>query len=651
MKFHWLLPSILSVFVLSSAASAAKLKSWRFDASHNQLYFKTEGGVQPKAKLIFNPTRLVIDLPGTTLERSTVKKEYGGAIRSIRVGQFDEGTTRVVVEISPGYKLDPQQVKVRGTSPSQWIVQIPKPQKVAYTPPAPKNNRPLPLPRSLSQGNASAPRKIFSVITTNDSLPPRTPSLLNRNALSTSSGAALQIQNVQVTGDGLFVRARGGANPVVNVNRSRDRDTINVDFKDATLSPLAPANIRVNRLGISNIQLAQVQSSPPVVRMTMQVNVTSPDWQASFSRFGGFTVLPVGGTNAIATNNTNADPDVFISSSSAKQSTNLATIEAVQLNGNGSQLLIKTDQALTYTSGWDRSSGMYRITFADAQLARAIKGPDLSSDDPLLRVRVQQPSPRTVVVSVLPAAGVRIGDLNQPTPELFALQLQRSPALLASPTPSAEEEPKVINIPTTSPPPAPDTPPTPSEAPPPRRVGQGKIVVVIDPGHGGKDPGAIGLRGLQEKDVILPISKKITDILEQKGIQVVMTRDSDYFVDLAPRVTIAERANADLFVSIHANSMPANRTDISGLETYYFGSGQSLARTIHASVLRNVNINDRGVRKARFFVLRKSSMPSVLVEVGFVTGTVDSPRLGTTAYQNQMAQAIADGILQYIQQR
>lgn len=651
MKFHWLLPSILSVFVLSSAAEAAKLKSWRFDASQNQLHFKTDGGVQPQAKLIFNPTRLVIDLPGTTLERSTVKQQYGGAIRSIRVGQFEEGTTRVVVEISPGYQLDPQKVKVRGTSPSQWIVQLPKPQKVATAPPAPSNNR-LSLPRSLSQGSPpSQPRKIFSVVTTSDSLPTRKPPSLSRNAASIS-GATSQIQNVQVTGDGLFVRTRGGGNPEVNVNRSRDLGTINVDFKGATLSPTAPENIKVNRLGINNIQISQVQSSPPVVRMTMQVKVNSPNWQAAASRFGGFTVIPIGGTSSIAaTNNTTkADPDVFISSSSAKQSANVATIEAIELNGDRSQLLIKTDQSLTYTSGWDRSSGMYRITFADAQLARSIKGPDLNNNDPLLRVRVQQPSPRTVLVSVLPAAGVRIGELNQPSPELIALQLQRGTIVSAPPTP-LEKEPTVISIPTIEPPPSANAPSTPATSPKPRRVAQGRIVVVIDPGHGGKDPGAIGLRGLQEKNVILPISKKIADILEKKGIQVVMTRDSDYFVDLAPRVTIADRANANLFVSIHANAMPANRTDVNGLETYYYSSGQGLARAIHSNVLRSTNVRDRGVRKARFYVLRKSSMPSVLVEVGFVTGAVDSPRLGTTAYQTQMAEAIARGILQYIEQR
>jgi N-acetylmuramoyl-L-alanine amidase len=140
----------------------------RFDTNQNRLHFNTDGGVQPKAKLIFNPTRLVIDLPGITLQRSTVKQEYSGAIRSVRVGQFDENTTRIAIELSPGYQLDPNQVKVRGESPSQWTVQLPKPQKVAAAPSLP-NRRPLTLPPSVRQ-NTSDSRKIFTTVTT-DSQP------------------------------------------------------------------------------------------------------------------------------------------------------------------------------------------------------------------------------------------------------------------------------------------------------------------------------------------------------------------------------------------------------------------------------------------------------------------------------------------------
>lgn len=156
MKFHCLLPSALSIFLLSSPADAARLKFWHFNASANKLELKTDGAVQPKAQLIFNPTRLVIDLPGTTLERPTVKQQIGGAIRSIRVGQFDNRTTRIVIELSPGYRLDPQQVKFQGKTATQWTVQLPTPQRVASNAPT---SQPL---QRLGQTSGSSPKSVGS---------------------------------------------------------------------------------------------------------------------------------------------------------------------------------------------------------------------------------------------------------------------------------------------------------------------------------------------------------------------------------------------------------------------------------------------------------------------------------------------------------
>lgn len=173
---------------------------------------------------------------------------------------------------------------------------------------------------------------------------------------------------------------------------------------------------------------------------------------------------------------------------------------------------------------------------------------------------------------------------------------------------------------------------------------------MIDPGHGGQDPGAIGIGGLQEKDVILPISIMVKQYLEQQGIQVSLTRDSDFFVSLDGRTTMANRAGADLFVSIHANAISMSRPEVNGVETYYYQSGQRLAQMIHNSILRRINIRDRGVRTARFYVLRNSNMPSVLVETGFVTGRDDAPNLANPTFRQQMAEAIALGILEYIQQ-
>jgi N-acetylmuramoyl-L-alanine amidase len=181
-------------------------------------------------------------------------------------------------------------------------------------------------------------------------------------------------------------------------------------------------------------------------------------------------------------------------------------------------------------------------------------------------------------------------------------------------------------------------------------VRAGAPVVVIDPGHGGADPGAIGIRGLQEKVVVLSIGTQVAEQLRRRGINAVLTRTDDREIDLPPRVAKAARLNADVFVSIHANSISLSRPDISGLETYYYSSaeGYRLARTIHNRILRDTVVQDRRVRQARFYVLRRTKMPAVLVETGFVTGAQDAARLSSPVQRAKLAEAIAQGILDYL---
>ncbi|GAX37077.1 N-acetylmuramoyl-L-alanine amidase [Nodularia sp. NIES-3585] len=630
MKLHWLLPSTVGTIVLlSSPAVAAKLESWRFDANQNRLEINTNGAVQPQAQLIFNPTRLVIDLPGTTFGRPQSTQEIGGAIRAVRVGQFDPQTTRLVVELSPGYTLDPQQVQFENVSANRWRVQLPTPR---------------------AEQAESSSRNIYNLVNLEPD-PDTKPELSNRVASATPG--TTQIQNLQVTGDGLFLRTNGG-NPQVKINRSSDRNTIFMDIADASLSSsLTQRNSEINRHGVSRVELTPLNSQPPGVRMTLRVNKDSPDWRATNSSGGGLVVLPSrvvrlpGNSNSNNSQNNRPAPPATPNISIANNSP--ATIQSVELGNNDTQLLIRSDQKVNATSGWDRSSGLFRITIPNAKLAANVTGPNFTANSPILRVRLQ-PQSNSVVVLVQPASGVQIGELNQVSNQILALQLQGSRrGTVALPAPPVALPP--LPPPTQGQLPSPNAPPPPRTQPAPRPAPKTRAVVMIDPGHGGRDPGAIGIRGLREIDVALPIGKRIAAILEQNGVQAVLTRDSDYFVSLQGRVNLAQRAKADLFVSIHANAISMSRPDVNGLETYYYGSGQSLARSIHSSVLQNVTIRDRNVRQARFFVLRKTSMPSVLVEVGFVTGAEDAARLRTTAYQNQMADAIARGILQHLQRR
>jgi N-acetylmuramoyl-L-alanine amidase len=182
-------------------------------------------------------------------------------------------------------------------------------------------------------------------------------------------------------------------------------------------------------------------------------------------------------------------------------------------------------------------------------------------------------------------------------------------------------------------------------------VSDSRVTIAIDPGHGGRDPGAVGINGLRETDVVLDISLQVTQILEQQGVRVILTRRDEREIDLEPRVQTANRANANLFVSIHANAISLDRPDVNGVETYYYSdAGQRFAQVIHDTVLRLTNSRDRRVRFARFYVLRNTSMPAVLLEVGFVTGAEDAQRLADPSFRTQMAEAIAAGILQYVQQ-
>jgi N-acetylmuramoyl-L-alanine amidase len=175
-------------------------------------------------------------------------------------------------------------------------------------------------------------------------------------------------------------------------------------------------------------------------------------------------------------------------------------------------------------------------------------------------------------------------------------------------------------------------------------------VVVIDPGHGGRDPGAIGIGGIRESTIVLDISRQVVSLLKQQGVEAVLTRSGDEEIDLEPRVRFAERANADIFVSIHANAFDARRTDVNGIETFYYsgGSGQPLARAVQNSLVRELGARDRGVKTANFYVIRYTSMPAILVEAGFLTGSEDSAILASAAGRSRIANAIARGVLQYL---
>lgn len=169
--------------------------------------------------------------------------------------------------------------------------------------------------------------------------------------------------------------------------------------------------------------------------------------------------------------------------------------------------------------------------------------------------------------------------------------------------------------------------------------------VCLDPGHGGKDPGAVGPKGLKEANVNLAVALKVAEKLRKAGIDVRLTRATDVFMDLQPRCDISNTWGADYFVSIHCNA--AGTPQAYGTETYCYkfgGKGEVLAKAMQAELIAATGRANRGVKEANFYVLRKTNMPAVLTELAFVSNPEEERLLGSSGFQEKCATAIARGI-------
>jgi N-acetylmuramoyl-L-alanine amidase len=224
-------------------------------------------------------------------------------------------------------------------------------------------------------------------------------------------------------------------------------------------------------------------------------------------------------------------------------------------------------------------------------------------------------------------------------------------------------------------------------------AGEGLRVIVLDPGHGGHDPGAIGPSGLQEKELTLDVARRVALLLQDdQGVRVVLTRTTDRFIPLRERTAFANRERADLFVSIHVNSAPS--VTATGAETYFLSSeatdnaarqaaaaenrvvalesnakgpsrdllrsilwdlaqsdfqqeSSRLAEVVQNTLDRALRLPSRGVKQAPFYVLGGAAMPAVLVEIGFITNSAEEQRLRDDGYRDRVARAIAAGLGEY----
>jgi N-acetylmuramoyl-L-alanine amidase len=276
------------------------------------------------------------------------------------------------------------------------------------------------------------------------------------------------------------------------------------------------------------------------------------------------------------------------------------------------------------------------LDLADAALAPAIPGVVRGDADPLLRVRTGQFDPTTVRVVL---------DLADAVP--FAVRGEGRTIVV-------ELSPAVAVVPHDEAAPPPSSPPI---SPPAPRAERPRLVV-LDAGHGGHDPGATGIGGVVEKVLTLDIARRVADRLARRGaIEVTLTRSDDTFVTIDDR--IARAMDAAVFVSLHVNA--AADVNLNGFEVFYGGGGVEAAASGPRSPVRlGLDVGEAighalgsdvrtVVRPGKFGVLARNTVPSVLVEVGYLTNPDDAARLRDDGYRAVVAQAIADGAATFLE--
>ena len=169
------------------------------------------------------------------------------------------------------------------------------------------------------------------------------------------------------------------------------------------------------------------------------------------------------------------------------------------------------------------------------------------------------------------------------------------------------------------------------------------VTVVIDAGHGGHDRGGIPGQRIAEKDMTLDVAQRLKNVLSASGYRVVMTRSTDVFVPLGGRVAIANSYRNAIFVCIHFNA--TGRSGASGIETYFYSrESLPLASAIHYYVTGGAPSANRGVRRRGYYVLRRTSIPAVLIECGFLTNPTEAAYAQSVSYRQKLAEEIAAGI-------
>ncbi len=366
----------------------------------------------------------------------------------------------------------------------------------------------------------------------------------------------------------------------------------------------------------------------------------------------------------------------LVAARSKKPSARIATIDNLRYSRSTkrTRLVFDLARAVKFTQHRVKSRDQIVIDLKNAALSKTARR-TVKDDGFPAEIDVKQTQPRLVrvILDMDGVTGFKLLALTKP----YRLVMDYSPR--SDPT-GRESQPRVT------------LPPVARQITEAERKARLDIeTIVLDPGHGGKDSGAVGRRGLREKDVVLDVALRLRKLLRDRlGKTVLLTRDKDEFIELDDRAKFANRNKADLFVSIHINSHP--KRTARGLEMYHFGiasdrramevaarengdaidysrdfvdmikadlalskrieESQNLAWETKLAVVNLVapqyGLDDHGVKTAPFYVLRYTAMPSILAELSFISNPVDEKRLRMPVFRQKMAEGLYEGIRNYL---
>lgn len=348
------------------------------------------------------------------------------------------------------------------------------------------------------------------------------------------------------------------------------------------------------------------------------------------------------------------------------------------------RLVLDLQRGVTFTQSRQGNPAKVVIELQNSLLTRTVKAKIADKEIPE-DITISEPHARLVAIELNPDTVRDYRVLALTKPDRLVLDVYSRAALIEAATPTEAVQPtnQISGQPSET--------ATPLKPAAPRLVRNDIKTIVIDPGHGGKDPGAMGRGGAAEKDITLQVALQVRDLLTKKlGKRVLLTRDKDVFVELGDRAQYANSINADLFVSIHVNSHPQRATR--GVEIYHFGEAMDrralevaarengtpinetgvgwqylvadllttkkvqesldLAWTAKQAMLAHLDdhydVVDHGVKTAPFYVLRYTAMPSILAEIAFISNPTEERLMQSDLFLTRMAEAIFEGVKAFI---